>query len=241
LKVVLEQDPVPIVKIIGARVKRALATPAVANIARELRGCFALASTTDPQSLTIHLDGETVRLCRGIDMLALIVIHLDFNSDSKPRIENLWRHPKFALKVAKLLEPEHVPWIDAARQFWQLAHDYPGLPGSMTLQCTDQDRTLTLYYDLEEPRAAATAQGPDPDNIEIHGTARVLSELFSGDKVLLEAAMKGDVRLFGNLKHAAALTSLTLQHLLGELNGPAAHKKQSNPVPQPAGPDHGHL
>jgi hypothetical protein len=189
------------------------------TIAQGLQGSFAMASTTDPQSLTIHLGAGMILVNHGIDSGTGIIIHLDFNTDAKPRVQGLWRRPLFVAKASQLLEPANWPWQEAARRFWQLIRHRTGVPGSMLLICTDNDDELTLVQ--EEPSARARREC-----IEIHGSATHLAGLFSGDLVLLEAVQKGQLQLVSSLEHACVMTGLTLQHLLGELDGPAVRQPE---------------
>ncbi|MCB1644604.1 MAG: hypothetical protein KDI36_04085, partial [Pseudomonadales bacterium] len=87
MKVELEDDAVPIVRITGQKIRKALETPATLMAVRGLTGAFGLISTTDPQSLTVELRGDSVYLHRGVASNTLIDIRLDFNSDAKPAID----------------------------------------------------------------------------------------------------------------------------------------------------------
>jgi hypothetical protein len=215
VKVTLAPDPAPLVKIIGARIARALKSPRLMAIAQDQQGSFGMSSTTDQQRVTVVLGDNDIRINPGIDPGTRIIIHLDFNSDAKPRIEGLWRRPLFVAKASQLLEPQNGPWQEAARRFWQLIRHRPRVPTRMLLVCTDTLETLTL----EQAEPALEVRR---DCIEIQGGADHLASLFSGDLVLLDAVQKGQIQLVSNMEHACVLTGLTLQHLLGELDGPAA-------------------
>lgn len=215
MKVTLAPDPAPIVKIIGARIARALLSPKLMAIAKDQQGRFGMASTIDKQCVTVVLGSDDIRVNPGIEPGTRIIIHLDFNTDAKPRIEGLWRRPAFIAKASQLLEPQNGPWQESARRFWQLIRHRPRVPARMLLVCTETLETLTLVQE-ELPVEARR------DCIEIHGSAKHLAGLFSGDLVLLEAVQNGQLQLVSNMEHACVLTGLTLQHLLGELDGPAA-------------------
>ena len=214
MKVTLGPDPAPIVKIIGARIARALGSPKLMAIAQDQQGSFGMASITDQQRLTVAIGSDDIRVSSGIEADTRIVIHLDFNSDTKPRVEGLWRRPVFFAKASQLLEPENGSWQEAARRFWQLVRHRPRVPARLLLICTDTLETLSLVQ--EEPPIEARR-----DNIELQGSAKHLAGLFSGDLVLLEAVQKGHIQMVSSMEHACVLTGLTLQHLLGELDGPA--------------------
>lgn len=234
MRIELEADPVPIVKIIGARVSRALTQATIQRTVAGLEGCFSLQSTTDAQCLTIHLSPEKIYLCRGIDKNARLLIHLDFNTNQPPRIERLWRHPWFAFRVSKLLQPRLLNWSVAARNFWQMTQHVAGMPSRLILVCSDTAEVLILERDLIQQMPLAALEedfSTDDAAMTVHGSALTLSQLFSGEKVLLESAIKGEIKILSNLKHAAVLTGLTLQQLLGELKAPEAASTPEGQIP----------
>ena len=56
----LEDDPVPIVKVIGAQLKRAMASDTHRRIVSQLDGCFSLSSVTDPQKVSVNINTTTL-------------------------------------------------------------------------------------------------------------------------------------------------------------------------------------
>ena len=102
----LEDDPVPIVKIIGAQLKRAMASDSHRRIVSQLDGCFSLSSVTDPQKVSVNINNNNIAVSRGINPQAKVVIHLDFkDAKIKPRIDGRLRYPVFAIKSASYSNP----------------------------------------------------------------------------------------------------------------------------------------
>jgi hypothetical protein len=203
MQVVLEQDPVPIAKIMGAQLRRALTHPDILKTATSMRGSFALRSTTDPQQVTVALARDRMTLTRGIANDAGIIIHIDFRTNDSTKVDGRWRHPLFALKVAKLLKPPTPKWTDAAKRFWELVHAQSGMPGTVKLVCTDDDREYVM--------------GDGHIDVEIYGAASNLVRLLNGSMVFMEGAYRGEIKILASLEHTAVLTEVSKKHMMGEL------------------------
>jgi len=203
MKVILEEDPLPIVKIIGAQLRRALTHRDILKTAKSMQGSFALSSTTDLQRVTISITSNQITVRRGIEKDARIIIHMNLTNDDAPKVEGLWKHPLFAMKAGKLLNSPSSTWTDSAKQFWELVHDYPGMPNAVKLVCTDGEREFVM--------------GTGDIDVEIYGSANNLTNLLSGSMVFVEGAMKGEIKTVTSLQHATILTEVTIKHMLGEL------------------------
>jgi hypothetical protein len=201
----LEDDPVPIVLIFHTMLARALSDPGHARIATSIKGSFSLASTTDPQSITISINGRTISLKHGISGDAKIIIHLDFNKmsdpDYKPKVEGFRKHPFFAFKVGRLLTFPTSNWSDDAKIFWDITHSISRMPRAIKFISTDESRDLTLGHGEPE--------------IEISGTASNLSSLLSGSSVLVSDLLGGKLQIKGSLEHMTILSEVTLNLMLG--------------------------
>jgi hypothetical protein len=202
----LEDDPVPIVMIIGAQLKRAMSSKSHRKIVAELDGCFALSSTTDPQKASVTISNGVISLRRGISPDAKIVIHLDFdNLSEKPRIERLLRHPLFAIQVGKLLEPPLQNWINEAKAYWAQVSDYPRMPATIKFISTTDNNELTLG-DVD--------QTPE---VIVSGDPAVLLEIVNGGLVFIEASMTGKINVNASAEHLVTLTEVSIKRLLGEI------------------------
>jgi hypothetical protein len=202
----LEDDPVPIVLIFHTMLARALSDPRHSRIAASIKGSFSLASTTDSQSITISIDGRTIKLEHGISGNAKIVVHLDFNkmsdSDYKPKVDGLRKHPLLAYKVGRLLNFPVLNWSDEAKKFWDMTHSIPRMPKAIKFISTDQSQDLVL--------------GQGEPELEISGTASNLSSLLSGSSVLVSDLLGGKLQIRGSLEHMTILSEVTFNLMLGE-------------------------
>lgn len=200
----VEEDPVPIVRIIAAQFRHSLKFPEFVRLAGNFNGTFALASTVDPQAVTVTGHQGTLSLKRGVSKDAAIVIRLDFNKpDDSPKVEGLLRHPLLALNVGKLMETFETNWTRAGEDFWSRTRHIPGMPTAIELRCTDDGRRLTL--------------GDDVPELVLEGTSKQLIEILTGGNVLVAAVVEGKIRVHGSMKHLVILSGATKDLMLGEL------------------------
>ena len=148
-RIEVEPDPVPIVLILAATLRRAARTPKLASAIGKVKGNVALKSTTDPQAATMRFGNGGVTVVRGVsdDTDVLIAADLNTMADENaptPKVVGAARHPKLALTVGKLLEPPHGTWQEEAERFFDFAIERPGVPRSMRVVCTDDGSELVL-------------------------------------------------------------------------------------------------
>ncbi|MEY2401859.1 MAG: hypothetical protein QOJ08_1970 [Ilumatobacteraceae bacterium] len=202
----VEPDPVPIVLILAATLRRAARTPKLAAAIGRTKGNVALKSTTDPQSATMRFGNGGVTVVRGIsdDTDVLIAADLNTMADEKPpapKVVGAARHPKLAYTVSKLLEPPHGTWQEEAERFFVFATERPGAPRSMRIVCTDDGSELVL--------------GESPVEYELHGSEHALLNVFLGNTVLGQDLLDGKLFAVGKLAHLAELTGCSLAWMLG--------------------------
>jgi hypothetical protein len=202
----VEPDPVPIVLILAATLRRAARTPKLAAAIGRVKGNVALRSTVDPQSATMRFGNGGVTVVRGVSEDADVVIAADINTMAdekppKPKVTGAARHLKLALTVGKLLEPPHGTWQQEAQRFFTFATARPGVPNSMKVVCTDDGSELSL--------------GTSPAEYELHGSAHALLNVFCGNTVLGQDLLDGKLFAVGKLAHLAELTGRSLAWMLG--------------------------
>jgi hypothetical protein len=201
-----EPDPVPIVLILAATLRRAAQTPKLAAALAKAKGNVALKSTVDPQAATMRFGNGGVIVVRGVSADTDVLFAVDINkmADEKPpapKVVGAARHPKLALTVAKLLDPPHGRWQDEARHFFDLAIARPRTPQSMRVVCTDDGHEILL--------------GEAPAQFELHGSEHALLNVFCGNTVLGQDVLDGKLHAVGKLGHLAELTGCSLAQMLG--------------------------
>ena len=206
VQIALEDDPTPLVRIIGATLRRSARNPALEAKLRSMQGVVALKSSVDPQAVTIRFARGTVTLEHGVAADTGVVIEADLTkmnepNAEKPKVRGAARHLKLALAVGKVLEPPAGTWQDEARAFWEFARSHPRMPGVLLVVCTDDGSRLTL--------------GEGPPEYELHGSARALTSVFTGGSVLGEDMLNGKLCGVGSLQHLAELTGRSIAWMFG--------------------------
>jgi hypothetical protein len=206
-RIEVEPDPVPIVLILAATLRRAARTPKLAAAIGHVKGNVALKSTTDPQAATMRFGNGGVMVVRGVsdDTDVLIAADLNTMADENPptpKVVGLGRHPKLAFTVSKLLEPPHGTWQEEAERFFAFAIQRPGAPRSLRVVCTDDGSEILL--------------GDAPPAYELHGSEHALLNVFLGNTVLGQEVLDGKLFGVGMLAHLAELTGCSLAWMLGQ-------------------------
>jgi hypothetical protein len=206
VQIALEDDPTPLVRILGAILQRAARKPALQSKLGSMRGVVALKSSVDPQAATIRFDKGRVTLEHGVAADSGVVIEADLlrlnePNAPKPKVRGAARHPKFALAVSKVIDPPAGPWQDEARAFWEFARDHPRMPRTLLIVCTDDGSRLTL--------------GEGTPDYELYGSARALVSVFTGGSVLGEDLLNGKLQAVGSLQHMAELTGRSIAWMFG--------------------------
>jgi hypothetical protein len=202
----VEPDPVPIVLILAATLRRAARTPKLATAIGRAKGNVALRSTTDPQAATMRFGNGGVIVVRGVSKDTDVLIAADVNTmaDEKPpapKVVGAARHPKLAYTVSKLLDPPHGTWQEEATRFFTFAIERPGAPRSMRVVCLDDGSEIML--------------GNSPAEYELHGSQHALLNVFLGNTVLGQDLLDGKLFAVGKLGHLAELTGGSLAWMLG--------------------------
>jgi hypothetical protein len=200
----LDKHAPPVVRGVGATLRRAAADPKLAKRLGKMKGVLALRSSADPQTVTARFDRGKVRVTHGLAHDADVVITLDWGDMAgKPKVSGAARHPLFALGVAKVMEPPLGTWKQEADRFWTFARDTPRMPSSLRVVCTD---------DASEVQFGESG----PPAYEIHGSADALRSIFSGSSVLGQDALDGKVLVVGSFEHISILTGRSIAWVMGE-------------------------
>ena len=205
VSVELEPDAVPIVRVMGALVRRSLRDEALAAKVAKLDGVAAVQSATDPQAVSFRFQRGSLHLSRGVaaDVDVTITADLD-DPDAKPKLSGAVRRPQLAMTVGKLLEPPVGSWEDEAETFLSAALQDPICPRPIRLVSTDSGRSRQWGGDGEPA-------------IEIHATDDELASCAAGQNVIAERLLEGHLTVVGDLRDLSVLTKFNIAHLFGEL------------------------
>lgn len=202
----LEEDPSPIVKIIGATLRRSARDKGLRSKMSGLKGTFGLRSKFDPQAVTITFASGRIVVVSGVVGDPDVVVSVDLNNMSgpgadKPKVQGALKHPAFALAVGKLLEPPTGTWQEEAARFWEFAKTAKFAPTGLKVVNTD-DRSSVSFGSGQL--------------FEIHAPAHELMKVFTGNAVFAQELLEGKLHAIGDLGQAASLTGRTIGLMLGE-------------------------
>jgi hypothetical protein len=206
VEIALEDDPTPLVRILGATLRRSARRPELESRMTKMRGVVALKSTVDPQAVTMRFANGKVLVEHGVAADSGVVIEADLlrmgDPDApKPKVTGAARHPLLALAASKVLDPPADSWQDEARAFWEFARNHRGMPKAMLVVCTDDGARLTL--------------GDTTPEYELYGSAHALTSVFTGGSVLGQDMLDDKLHGVGSLQHLAELTGRSIAWMLG--------------------------
>ena len=201
----LESDAVPIVRVMGALVRRSLRDQALSAKVAKLDGVVAVQSASDPQAVTFRFGSGVLRLTRGIATDADVTITADLDDASaQPKVTGAVRRPQLAMAVGKLLEPTIGSWETEADAFLTAALAHDECPRPIRLVCTDDGRSRQWG-------------GEGEPTIEVHASAAELASCMAGQAVIGERLLDGHLAMIGDLRELSTLTRYNIDHLFGEL------------------------
>ena len=181
---------------------------AAANPAQlaKLRGVAAVRSIKDPQAVTLRFDRGDVHLEHGVAADAGVTIALDFDLDGlpaapAPEVTGAVRHPRFALGLAKVLDPPMPDLDEATTDFWAAAHTMHGMPTGLRVTATDTGRSVTVGDGSGEM-------------FELSGPADRVVRVLTGQSPALVEVQEGRSHVRGSLAAATALTRATVLYAL---------------------------
>jgi hypothetical protein len=206
--ITLEDDAPPLVRILAASLRRTAARPGTARWIGRLRGRVALRSTAGPQAATIDFARGRVHVTRGVARDAGLVIRVDLETMGrpgapKPKVAGAFRHPHFALGVAKVLGSAPADWQAAVDDLWSWGDGRGGQPQLLRVVCTDDGTEHVVGT-------------PGGTRVEVHGPAWALKGVFNGDDHLGAAVLEGRVQAVADLAELSRFVGLLTHFMLGD-------------------------
>lgn len=207
-QIFVARDAPPTALGLAATLRRAASDRHLASKMRRLRGRIAMRSSKDAQAATVRFDRGSVEVVGGVDADAQVIVTADFDTMAlpgapKPKVTGALRHPLFAIRSAKVLEPK-VPggWRGAVEDFCRRAEGRPGLPDPLAVACSDDSSELRVG-------------GDGPPGLEIQAEGGMLVAVFTCAVHPGQAWLEGRVRILANQKRLQLFFGLWQDLALG--------------------------
>jgi hypothetical protein len=208
-QVTWEHDGPPIVRMLGASLRRTMADPRVAGRMGRLRGRVALRSTVGPQAATIEVERGSIHVTGGVAAGAGVVVAADLDTmgrpgAAKPEVRGALRHPRLALGMSRALAgPRPGEWPAAVDALWDWSRLDAARPQGLRVVCTDDGREHVVGP-------------PGAPQLEVHGPAWALLAVFTGADHLGAALIEGRVQAVGDLPALSRFVGVATRFMLGE-------------------------
>jgi hypothetical protein len=209
-----EPDAPPLVRVIGASLRRAAVRPGAAERMRRLQGRVVVRSTVGPQAATVGFDRGLVHVMSGVAADADVVISGDLDESGrpgspKPKVAGAVRHPLLAVGAGRLLDAAPPGgWIGAVNELWTWAKGDGRRPALLRVVCTD---------DGDEHVVGAAGS----TLLEVHGPAWALQAVFAGVDHLGGAVVEGRVQVVADFAVLTKFIGLLTRFMLGVARGPS--------------------
>src|SRR5262245_13717618 len=208
-----EQNAPPLVRVIGASLRRAAVRPGGAERMRRLQGRVVVRSTVGPQAATVRFERGLVHVVSGVAADADVVISGDLDESGrpgspKPKVAGAVRHPLLAVGAGKLLDAAPPGgWIGAVNELWTWGEGDERRPALLRVVCTDDGGEHVVGA------AGGTL-------LEVHGPAWALQAVFAGVDHLGGAVVEGRVQVVADFAVLTRFIGVLTRFMLGDARGP---------------------
>ena len=205
--IVVEQDTVPIVRMVAILLENARQYTNLATMMSELNGSLTLQSSTDTQAVSIQFNAGEIILGKGISNTASVSAEINFNSPISigpdTSLDGAAEHPDFTQQIRTIFAPQSSGWREAGQRFWMLYGDREGLPQALRAECTDDGQDLVL--------------GEGTIQMHFIGSMNALAEIFTCATMPITSVITGKICALGDLKYLSTLSGVYFDRITGEL------------------------
>ncbi|MFE6647034.1 hypothetical protein ACFVJS_10760 [Nocardioides sp. NPDC057772] len=189
--IAVEDDPIPIVRLLARTLRDASAR--VPDATAGLEGTVVVRSHDTPQAATLEFAHEVVKVSAGALRDPGATVTVDLNARFAPSQEPVG-DAGLAAGVLRALRPPLPHWRDAAARFWEVTRDIPGIPDILVVDADGPDGVEHGRY------------GEGATSYLVAGSADILAGVFSGADDFL-ASLAAGVRVQGTLSQLSVMTA----------------------------------
>lgn len=194
IRVVIEDDATPLVRLVGRTLTGALGSAHPAgDLAAGLVGTVAIRSHDTPQAATLAFGAGVAEVTSGVfvepDATLVVDLHARFALTEEPAGD-----ADLAACVLRALRPPLPHWREAAVRFWETTRDIAGIPDVLIVEAAGPDG----------PERGRFGEGTT--TYLIAGRADLLAGVFSGVDDFL-ASLAAGLRVQGTLSQLSVMTA----------------------------------
>jgi hypothetical protein len=198
LRVLLEDDPTPLVLNIGRTLRTSTDDPELGGLIETVDAKVAMVSKHDSQSATLRFADGRVTVVHGVDPDASIRLVVDLTDRfAVESVDGAEPDADVVATMTRLLQPALPAWAEAARDFWHATRDDAGMPKQLTVACEENGQDLIL--------------GDGLPGYLISGTAEKLARVFTGTDVFLDEVYGGSLAVRGTMTQLSVMAGASLK------------------------------
>ena len=192
LLVTTEDDPTPLVRLIGRTLRDAARAGHLADLL-ERPGNVALRSHDTPQAATVTVVADSVEVTSGVFVEPDATVVVDLNARFAA-VEEPTGDVTLADTLLRALRPPLPQWRDAAGRFWEITRGISGIPDVLVVEAVGPDGPEHGRF------------GDGTTTYGIAGPADLLAGVFSGADDFLVSLAAG-VQVRGTLSQLSVMTA----------------------------------
>ena len=194
IRVAIEDDATPLVRLIGRTLSRASGPGRPAeDLTAGVAGTVAIRSHDTPQTATVAFAAGAVEVTSGVSVEPEATLVVDLHARFAPTQEPAG-DADIAARVLRALRSPLPHWRDAAVRFWELTRDIAGIPDVLLVEAAGPDGTERGRF------------GEGATTYLIAGPADLLAGVFSGADDFL-ASLDAGVQVQGTLSQLSVMTA----------------------------------
>ena len=194
IRVAIEDDATPLVRLIGRTLSRASGPGRPAeDLTAGFAGTVAIRSHDTPQTATVAFAAGAVEVTSGVSVEPEATLVVDLHARFAPTQEPAG-DADIAARVLRALRPPLPHWRDAAVRFWEMTRDIAGIPDALIVESDGPDG----------PERGRFGEGAT--TYLIAGPADLLAGVFSGADDFL-ASLDAGVQVQGTLSQLSVMTA----------------------------------
>lgn len=137
--ITIEDDASPVVRLIGRALRDSVRTGHAQEVLGRTVGTVAVRSHDTPQAATISFGGKTIAVTGGVviepDATVVVDLRARFAAVGEPEGDVV-----LADGTLRALTPPLPHWREAARHFWAVTREIPGIPEVLIVEADGRER-----------------------------------------------------------------------------------------------------
>lgn len=191
--IAIEDDATPLVRQIAQALRNGVRSGHVPEVLSEAAGTVVVRSHDTPQVATVALRGDRVEVTSGAAAIADASVTVDLHARFAA-VEDPEGDAALGRRVLSALQPPLPHWREAAKDFWAVTRQIPGIPDVLVVEAEGPDGTEHGRF------------GTGAVEYLVAGPADLIAGVFTGAEDFFDALAAG-LRVKGTFAQLSVMTA----------------------------------